>query len=97
MTREYVTTKEFSKQLSLETGFTMRDIQYVLENIAPIVYENMQKGKSTKICKDIAITFTEQEGWSQNVCGEQRDIAPRKKPWALFSKNFIESGTRSLH
>ena len=91
MQREYVSAKEFSKQLSMETGFTMRDIQYVLENIAPIVYENMEKGKSTKICKDICITFTEQEGWSQNVCGTQRVIKPRKKPWALFSKAFRDS------
>lgn len=88
MQREYVTMKEFSKQLSMETGFTMRDIQYVLENMSPIIYENLKEGKSTKICKDIAITFTDHEGYEQHVAGTLRQIKPRRKPWALFSKAF---------
>lgn len=90
--RDYVTTREFSRQLSIETGYTQKDIQIVLEKIPQIVLDNLKEGKCTKICKDIGVVYSDLNARDRiSPSGVPIHIKARRNPRGIFSKKFKEA------
>ncbi len=92
MKKKYVTTREFAGQLSEETGFTKKDILFVLDKIPEITLNNLLEGKSTKICKDIGVTFSDLDARDRiSPSGVPIHIKARRNPRGMFSAKFKEA------